>query len=355
MVGGSNPPSPTFNQGSLNLRGNGITYDTGFFNAGVSTHEPFEPDLVKREMHIIHDDLHCNAVRVTGGNADRLEIAATHAAGAGLEVWFCPFTCDLTTDDMLMVIDDCAQRAQRLGGHGAEIVLLMGSELGLVNKGFLPGDTLSERLGLLTSPDRLREHLGKVPGLINDFLGRAVTTARAHFGGKISYASLPFERVDWAPFDYISTDAAYRSIELADRYRSDIRNFVGQGKPAAITEFGCCTYRGAADRGGHGDSIVEWEGTAPVRLKGEYVRDEDEQARYLTELLDVFNREGVDTAFVNTFACYHFPHRTDPLKDLDLASYGVVKALEDRFGSAYPDMHWEPKVAFAALADYYGR
>jgi hypothetical protein len=36
-------------------------------------------------------------------------------------------------------------------------------------------------------------------------------------------------------------------------------------------------------------------------------------------------------------------------------SYGVVKALEDRFGSAYPDMHWEPKVAFAALADYYGR
>ena len=111
MVGGSNPPSPTFNQGSLNLRGNGITYDTGFFNAGVSTHEPFEPDLVKREMHIIHDDLHCNAVRVTGGNADRLEIAATHAAGAGLEVWFCPFTCDLTSDDMLMLIDDCAQRA----------------------------------------------------------------------------------------------------------------------------------------------------------------------------------------------------------------------------------------------------
>ena len=72
-------------------------------------------------------------------------------------------------------------------------------------------------------------------------------------------------------------------------------------------------------------------------------------------ILETFNREGVDTAFVNTFACYHFPHRTDPLKDLDLASYGVVKALEDRFGSAYPDMHWEPKVAFAALADYYGR
>jgi hypothetical protein len=27
------------------MRGNGITYDTGFFNAGVSTHEPFDPDM----------------------------------------------------------------------------------------------------------------------------------------------------------------------------------------------------------------------------------------------------------------------------------------------------------------------
>jgi hypothetical protein len=26
---------------------------------------------------------------------------------------------------------------------------------------------------------------------------------------------------------------------------------------------------------------------------------------------------------------------------------------EDRFGETYPDMRWEPKAAFAALADYY--
>jgi hypothetical protein len=305
-------------------------------------------------MLIIHDDLHCNAVRVTGGVAARLEIAATHAAAAGLEVWLCPFTCDLTTDELLVLIDECARHARRLADDGAAVVMLMGSELSLFNKGFLPGDALTERLGLLAAPDRLREHIGQVPGRINDFLGRAVAVARARFAGKLSYASLPFERVDWAPFDYISTDAAYRSIELADHYSSDIRNFVAQGKPAAITEFGCCTYRGAADRGGHGDSIVEWEGATPVGLKGEYVRDEDEQARYLTELLDIFNAEGVDTAFVNTFACYHFPHATEALKDLDLASYGVVKVLGDRPGSTYPDMRWEPKAAFAAIAAYYG-
>jgi hypothetical protein len=38
---------------------------------------------------------------------------------------------------------------------------------------------------------------------------------------------------------------------------------------------------------------------------------------------------------------------------LDLASYGIVKVYEDRFGDTYPDMRWEPKVAFSTLADYY--
>ena len=51
------------------MRGKGITYDTGFFYAGVSTRETFDPEVVKREMRVIHDDLHCNVVRIFGGNA----------------------------------------------------------------------------------------------------------------------------------------------------------------------------------------------------------------------------------------------------------------------------------------------
>ncbi|MGI5286329.1 hypothetical protein ACQEVF_23725 [Nonomuraea polychroma] len=78
------------------MRGKGIAYDTGFINAGVSTREHFDPDVVRREMRVIRDDLHCTAVRITGGDPDRLEIAARHAADAGLEVWYSPFTCGLT-------------------------------------------------------------------------------------------------------------------------------------------------------------------------------------------------------------------------------------------------------------------
>jgi hypothetical protein len=71
------------------MRAKGINYDTGFLSAGTSTHELFDPEIVRREMRIIKDDLHCTAVRITGGDPDRLEIAATHAAKAGLEVSLC--------------------------------------------------------------------------------------------------------------------------------------------------------------------------------------------------------------------------------------------------------------------------
>ncbi len=68
------------------MRGKGITYDTGFLRAGESTHELFNPDLVQREMQLIHDDLHCNAVHITDGTVDRQAIAATRAAAVRLEV-----------------------------------------------------------------------------------------------------------------------------------------------------------------------------------------------------------------------------------------------------------------------------
>jgi hypothetical protein len=349
------------------MRARGINFDTGFFNAGTSTHEPFDPEVVRREMRVIRDDLHCTAVRITGGDPDRLEIAATHAADAGLEVWFCPFTNGLTQDELLALLADCAERAERLRRRGAEVVLLTGSELSLFTVGFLPGETLAERLALVADPPRVRPLVGEVRARINDFLRRAVDVVRGRFSGPVSYASvLPLEGVDWAPFDVIATDAAYRTSLTAPRFRENIRAFVAQGraqgKPVAVTEFGCATFRGAGEVGGTGDAIIVWgdDGRA-ARLKGEYVRDEEEQASYLRELLDVFATEGVDAAFVYTFARYDLPHRDDPLLDLDRASAGVVKVLDgesrarDPRDRRYPDMPWEPKAAFDALADCFGR
>src|SRR5262245_6205464 len=331
------------------MRTRGINYDTGFFNAGISTHEPFDPDVVRRDMQVIRNDLHCTAVRITGGDPDRLEIAASHAADAGLEVWFCPFTNGLTQDALLALLADCAERAERLRRRGAKVVLLTGSELCLFTAGFLPGETLAERLAWMADPVRARPLIAEVRARINDFLRRAVGVVRARFGGPVSYASLPLEGVDWAPFDMIATDAAYRTSATAARFRENVHAFVAQaraqGKAVAVTEFGCGAHRGAGDMAGRDGSIIVWgdDGRA-VRPNGDLVRDEEEQATYLRESLDVFAAEGVDAAFVYTFARYDLPHRDDPHVDLDMVSAGVVKVLDSDGGAheprgrRYPDM-----------------
>ena len=336
------------------MRANGINYDTGFINKGVSSREPFDIAVVTRELQIIRDDLHCNAVRVTGGDPERLAIAASIAAEAGLEVWLSPFTCDLTDAEMLDLLADCAERAERLRRQGTEVVLVVGAEISLLNKGFLPGDSLDERMELLADLQRLREVIRGIPARVNDFLAKAVAVVRERFGGRITYAAMPFEGVDWSLFDIISVDN-YRSVEVAGRFAAGMRALVAQGKPVAITEFGSATYKGAADKGARGGEIIEWDKDAvrALRLKGDYIRDEAEQAMYVRDLLEIFTEEGVDSAFVFTFVLYQLPHRPDPHEDLDMASYGIVKVYEDRFGSTYPDMRWEPKAAFIALADYY--
>jgi hypothetical protein len=148
-----------------------------------------------------------------------------------------------------------------------------------------------------------------------------------------------------------------RSAEVAGQYREGVRTLVAGGKPVAITGFGAATYRGAGDRGGRSMEILEYhEDTGvPTRLNGEYVRDEAGQATYLRELLETFDTEGVDSAFVFLFVLSNLPHRPDgdPRYDLDLASPGIVKMLEGRHGDTYPDMTWEPKAAFTAVAECY--
>ncbi|WP_165423906.1 hypothetical protein [Ktedonosporobacter rubrisoli] len=335
------------------MRARGIGYDTGF-SADGETRRPFDHEIVRRELQIIRDDLHCTAVRLFGDELDRLEFAARHAADLGLEVWFSPFTQQFGPEAMLNLLADAAERAERIRRQGAEVVFVTGAELSLFNTGFLPGDSLEERVTnlLKRQPETLQSMAG-LPARINEFLARAVATVRERFGGKVTYASIPLEGIDWTPFDIVSVDL-HRSKEIAHIFQQGVRTLVAQGKPVAITEFGCTTHRGAADHGGRGGGeMIEFDGSTPVRLKGDYIRDEQVQATYLRELLDIFTAEGVDAAFACTFVCYGWPHRSNPHEDFDMASWGVVKVLENRTGETYPDMPWEPKAAFTALADYY--
>jgi hypothetical protein len=336
------------------MRAWGVTYDTGFTNRGTTTHEPFDPGIVAKDMRIIRAELHADAVRITGGVADRLEIAARHAAAAGLEVWYCPFTNDLTTEKLLEFLLDAAERAERIRREGANIRFLTGSEISIMTIGLMPGDTLTERAAVITDPARVREVLPRVQQETNALLARAAAGVRERFGGPIGYASLPMEAVDWTPFDFIATDAGYRDASNAAALPANLATMTSQGKPFAITEFGCAPFTGAADRGSRSDIIGYDEDTAqPARLTETVERNEHEQATYLRDLLDLYDAGGVDTAFVYTFASRHLPTSDDPERDFDLGSFGIVKVLPPgHTGSAYPAMPWEPKAAFHTLAEY---
>jgi len=335
-----------------------MTYDTGFVRNGSISRERFDPEVVRRELTIIRDDLHCNAVQLIGGDPERLELAAGCAADLGLEAWFSPYPLELGPDEILALFADCAERAERLRIRGAEVVFVTGVELSIMNQGFMPGRTVDERLSLLLGePGGRRERLAEVSGRLNDFLRGAVAAVRERFGGRVTYAAIPVERVDWTLFDIVSVELI-RSAEVAGQFREGVRSLVSAGRPVAITGFGTAAYRGAGDRGGRVMEILEYgeDAVTPVRLDGDYVRDEAGQASYLAELLEIFGTEGVDSTFVFLFALDSLPHRPggDPRHDLDLASPGIVKVLDaGHHGDTYPDMPWEPKAAFAAVAESY--
>jgi ABC-type proline/glycine betaine transport system substrate-binding protein len=114
--------------------------------------------------------------------------------------------------------------------------------------------------------------------------------------------------------------------------------------------------------GGMGWDVVDW-GKMPPQLKGDYVYDQGVQARELTDQLSILDEVGVDGAFVFTFVQPAVEIK-DPVVvkmlenltfDPDFVSYSLVKSYADKHGTTYPDMPWEPKESFKAVADYYAR
>ena len=109
------------------MRRKGITYDTGVFPAGRNSRPGFDSGQVRREMDVIARSLRCDAVRVTGGDLDRLSTAARYAADAGLEVWFSPQPCELAPEQMRVLFNDASRRAQDLRDSSrTEVALVLG-------------------------------------------------------------------------------------------------------------------------------------------------------------------------------------------------------------------------------------
>ena len=336
------------------MRRKGITYDTGTFPGGRTSRPDFDSGQARREMDVIAANLQCDAVRITGGDLDRLSVAARHAADAGLEVWFSPQPCELGRGQMQLLFDDASRRAGELqDSSGTKVVLVLGCELSVFGSGFIPGaDSYARLASLLAPPPELLAGYQAIGRRLNEFLATAAARARRSFAGPVTYAAAPWEDVDWEPFDIVGVDA-YRDKSNATGYRAQIRGLTGHGKPAAVTELAAAHSAAlliTAPPGG----LSSRAGRPAAGIDGAYLRDEHEQARYLRELFALYDEEGIDAAFWFTFANYDKPRGRDPGHDLDLASFGVVAVLEP-VGPAGPGgaaPSWVPKEAFAALAGY---
>jgi hypothetical protein len=314
------------------------------------TRPEFDLAAARRDLGVIKNDLHCNVVRISGEDPGRLTAAARDALEQGLEVWLSPLLHDKDEQDTLKATVACAAAAEELRQRWPRLVFVLGCELTIFMPGLLAAGA-GNVLDRIASPG-FREQLraGQHNKPLNTFLARANAAVRAVFHGQVTYASAPVEAVDWALFDSVCLDYYPAQADpLAQQ------PYFAHGKPVVITEVGCCTYQGAEDKGGMGWSVID-QRSIPVReLDGNYTRDEHLQARTVTASLARLDSAGVDGCFVYTFIIPALTHSEDPRKDLDMASYGLVKSLASGQGTTYPGTPWEPKESFTAVAGYFAR
>jgi hypothetical protein len=343
------------------MKRKGVNYDVGRVLEGRLTRPKLDPKEMHREIEIIKNDLHCNSIKIQGFDVDRVVAAAEDSLEQGLEVWLAPEMFEEDQDRTFDYSVKAAAAAEVLHKKWPEqVVLSVGTELTLFMQGILPGNNLMERLGNPAIWGKIKSGAYEKP--LNDFLAKTTTDVRSVFHGRVTYAAVArVERVDWSIFDFVCIDA-YRDKLIRDSFSDMLKGYSDYEKPLVIGEFGCCTYRGAEDLGGMGWDVVDWA-VNPPRLKRNCVYDQGVQAREIVEELRIFDRVGVDGAFVFTFvqpppeiADTEMRKILEEIKfDPDAVSYSLVKSHVDRLGTAYPEMPWEPKESFRAVAEYYAR
>ena len=345
----------------------GVIYNTGVVFSGpgyrVRTRPVLSERVANRELEVIRDDLHCNAVRLAGRDTGRLTWVAESALALGLEVWLSPTLWGASAETTLRHVVAAAEPAERLRRlHPGRVVFVVGGELTLSMPGIVPGKDVAQRVREAIARVKAGDH--GADDRLNDFLGRACAAVRAVYRGPLTYASLVWEGVDWDLFDIIGVDH-YRDARIKDRYAAMLEPLLARGKPVVVTEFGMRTYQGAEGDGGTlgfgvaDDKSVFLHQLPAVgrlfreRLKGDYVRDEAMQARELTETLAILEAAGVDGAFVAEFVTPEATVSDEPRHDLDMNAFALVKTYRHGRGATYPDMNWEPKQSFSAVADFY--
>ncbi|RMY59958.1 hypothetical protein D0863_11756 [Hortaea werneckii] len=344
----------------------GVVYDVGLNFTGIGySVEPFNPALVKQDMHVIATQLHANAVRIEGEDISRLTLAARAAHDVGLAVYFNPWKMNATAEETRDYLSEAAKAAEQLRSvDGVDMVFLVGCEYTIFSKACFPGDTLAECITwfgkqLSSASDST---LTKSPQAVldksthlNELLRLLVEATNKHFGGPITYSAGSWERVDWSLFDIVGIDH-YRRGESAEDYVNGLDKY-RHGKPLVVMEFGCCAYEGADLRGDGGFALLKGvnpDGSGIFENDVVPIRSETEQADYIETQLGLLQSQDLHAAFVFLFSFPSFP-AGEGNRDLDMMAFSLVKTFHDNDARSKAMPPWAPKEAFHRLAAIYDR
>ena len=329
----------------------GVAYDTGTGFVGDDSRVLWRNSIMRDEIRAIRHRLHANWVSIYGSDVRRLADTAKAALEQGLTVSIQPRSFDEPQADELEKLRKVAVEAERLRRrYDREVILVVGCEFMLFTPGIVPGANFFERVEYLQKGEF---DMAELQRRFRTFTARMVKVARSNFKGRITYgAAHDLEQVDWSLFDIVGLDYYSYHEKRAD-HTKELAPFRRWGKPIVILEFGCCTFTGAAELGGMGWDIVDYSGDVPV-IPPQYVRNEQEQADHLTNMLDVFTQEGFLGASPYTFISPDAPHRPhDRPHDEDMAAYSLCKVLRVRDDDPASPYRWEPKKSFHAVSTFY--
>lgn len=333
----------------------GINYNAGIEYAPSSPRAgKIDIDSLKKDLAIIKD-LGCNAIRMYGSHLDKLKLYSEEALKEGFELWISPRLINGNEKDTVSFVKESARLSEGLRKQYKNVVLMVGNELFMDSIVIFNAPMIFNRAEYLQKyikytfilkgkPDEKAEKfISESDKALKAFLAKLAKGARKYFHGKITYASMPWEKVDWDMFDIVSSNL-YKNQWNSAYYGGELQKLKSYGKPAAITEVGICAYKGASKLGGSSHNIVNY----PERtIKEEIIRDEQEQADYLKELIKLYMKEKLYAAFIFDFKEEWKTYSHEPRKDLDLSSYGIVKVM--------PDGKIVPKKAFSVVKKLYLR
>ncbi|GAA1550377.1 hypothetical protein GCM10009804_03700 [Kribbella hippodromi] len=328
----------------------GVAYDTGG-GLDEDSRAYWRTSVMRSEIHAIRHRLHANWVSIYGSDPHRLIETAKVALEAGLTVSIQPRSFDEPQPAELEKLRKVAIAAELLRQrYDQEVILVIGCEFMLFTPGIALGATFAERVEYLSRPDLDRVALQR---RFQAFSAKMVTVARDNFRGRITYgAASDLEQVDWSLFDIVGLDY-YSYHPNRAGHTKELAKFKRWNKPILILEFGCCTFTGAAKAGGMGWDIVDYSGDVPV-IPPQYVRNEQEQADHLANMLGVFAAEGFLGASPYTFISPDAPHRPhDRPHDEDIAAYSLCKVYRSDDTNPASRYYWLPKKSFHAMSRIY--